>query len=159
MCALPVFAWSIYSYLYAFPGFVLRLSAWDLIGTISYALAFDLIESLIITFPFILLAIVLPGRIYRKRFVSLTAVLVIVSSIWIVYSNYHQINLADLNASQLLVALGEFVISAAIPVFLVTRYKRLEGYLLRLVERVSVLVYIYSALACAGLLIVVIRNI
>ena len=158
MCALPVFAWAIVSYLYAFPGFVLRLTIWDLIGTASYMLAFAMLESWIITAPFVLLAIILPAPLLKDRFVVFTAIIVVVSSIWIMYANYHQINLADWDLVQSWPTLVLYLVSLAIPVMLVTRTKRLEEMVESAIQRVAVLVYVYAALACVGFLVILIRN-
>ncbi len=158
MCALPVFAWAIFSYLYAFPGFVLRLTTWDLIGTASYTLAFALIESFIVTLPFMLLAIILPARWFKDRLVVLTAIIVIITSIWMMYANYWIINLAEWDWAQNLPILALYLLSLAIPIGLAWRYKRIEELVQVIVQRVAVLVYVYTALACLGIIIILIRN-
>jgi hypothetical protein len=158
LCAFPIFVWAIFSYLYAFPGYVLRLSVWDLIGTASYTLAFALVESLVIMVPFVLLAVILPAPFFKDRGIALTAIIVFISSIWIAYANYHQINLGDWDVSQSLPGVLLYLISIAIPIALVIRWKRINDLFQAFIQRLAVLVYIYAALACLGVLIVLFRN-
>ncbi|HZQ07263.1 MAG TPA: hypothetical protein VFD70_11855, partial [Anaerolineae bacterium] len=75
-CVVPVFAWALLSYLDAFPGFILRMSIWDLLGSISYVLAIALIESIIFLIPILLLAILFPSRFLKNHFVSIGSLVV-----------------------------------------------------------------------------------
>jgi hypothetical protein len=158
VCALPVFAWAIFSYLYAFPEFVLRMSIWDLVGTASYTLAYALLESLVITVPLILMAAILPARFFKHHFVAFSSVIVIVSSIWIMYANYHLIDFSDWDLSEILRVLLIYLLSLAIPIALILRYNRIEQIVQAIVQRVAVLVYIYAGLACIGFIIILARN-
>ncbi len=54
--------------------------------------------------------------------------------------------------------LALYVISIAIPLALVLRYKRFEGIVQAIIQRVTVLAYVYVALACIGVIIVFVRN-
>lgn len=159
VCALPIFLWAFYSFLYAFPGFVLQLSVWDLIGTLSYTLAFALIESLVVSIPFLLLAILLPAWLFKDRMVVLTALIIGISSLWMIYANYHLINLAEVDFIPTLPSLALYLLSLALPITLVLRSTRVERFVQAVVQRVAVLVYVYAALASVGVVIIIIRNI
>ena len=158
-CALPVFAWAIISYLYALPGFVVRLSIWDIIGTASYVLTLALFESLLLTVPFLLVAVVLPSHLFKDRFVALSSVIVLVSSLWMMYANYYRIDLASWDTNQVLTSLTLYLLTLAIPIALVLRYKRFEGTIQKFTQRVAVLVYFYVGLAAIGVVVILIRNI
>jgi hypothetical protein len=158
VCALPVFFWAILSYFYAFPGYVLRLTVWDLIGAASYVLAYALLASLIITAPFLLAAIILPARLFKAHAVVLTAIIILVTSVWMMYANYHQVNLANLDYVQSLPSILFYILSVVVPIALVLRIRRLYEIVQAFVTRLTVLIYIYTTLACLGLLIVIVRN-
>jgi hypothetical protein len=146
------------SYLDAFPGFALRFNTWDLIGTAAYTLAFALLESLILLLPLILAAVLLPPRIFRDRFLSLGATVIIVSSIWIMVANAQRIEILALGLRSLLLPFTLYLLSLAIPVALIVRIRSIEIWIQAVVSRFSVLAYFYVALACLGLVIVVLRS-
>ncbi|HZQ05481.1 MAG TPA: hypothetical protein VFD70_02805 [Anaerolineae bacterium] len=158
VCVIPIFVWALISYFYAVPGFVLRFSIWDLVGTASYILAFALIESIVILLPFILLAAILPSRFFKDHFTALASSIILISSAWVMVANYQDINFADWNLAQFLPFLLLYLISIAIPILVILRSKRIEQIIQALIRQVSVLGYVYVALACISVLIVIIRN-
>jgi hypothetical protein len=144
--------------LYAFPGFVLRLNVWDLVGTVSYTLAFALFESLVLLVPFVLLAVLLPARFFKARFIALSSIIIIISSLWMMYANYYRIDFTGWDMTEALKNLSLYALSLAIPIALVIRNPRLEQIVQALIQRVAVLAYVYVALGCIGVIIVFIRN-
>lgn len=157
-CVLPVFLWAILSYLDAFPGFALRLTIWDLIGTASYVLGFALLESILLLLPWVLLAAILPHRVFKDRFVALASIVILISSAWMMYANYHLLNFARLARQEWITGGFLYFITLAIPIALVVRSKRVERLVQALIQRVAVLAYIYVALGCLAILIVILRN-
>jgi hypothetical protein len=144
--------------LYDFPGFALRLTAWDLIGTASYVLAFALLESAAVAAPFVLLAAILPAKFREEHYVALSSAVIIISSVWMAYANYH---LIDFSAPGLKALLPEFVlylISIVLPIALILRSRRIERAIQAILQRVAALVLVYAAFGCLGVVIVVIRN-
>jgi hypothetical protein len=157
-CALPVFAWAVLTYLYALPGFLVRLNLWDTIGTASYPLAFALIESLVLLAPLVVAAAVLPPRLFKDHFVAISTAIVFVSSGWMMRANYLRIDLAGLDTAQVGAILAQYLVSLVIPIVLIVRFKRIEQIIQTIIERVSVLVYLYLGLGCIAFIIVVLRN-
>ena len=109
--ALPVFAWAILTYLYALPGFLVRLDLWDVIGTASYPLAFALFESLVLVAPFVLLAAILPSRFFKDHFVAFSAAIILVSSGWMMRANYLRLDLASADMTQAVTGLTLYALS------------------------------------------------
>jgi hypothetical protein len=107
--------------------------------------------------PFVLLAIILPARLFKDHVIVLTAIIVLISSIWMIYANYHQINLGDWDVVESLPLELLYLLSIAFPIILVLRWKRIEDMVQGFVQRLALLVYIYAALACLGVLIVLFR--
>ena len=106
-----------------------------------------------------LLAVVLPARFFKNHLIAFSTVIILISSVWMMYDNYHQVDLAALGMAHTLRDLALYLVSLAIPIALVVRFKRVEEIIQIVVQRVAVLVYIYAALACFGVIIVLIRNI
>jgi hypothetical protein len=52
-----------------------------------------------------------------------------------------------------------YLLTLAIPIALVLRYKRFEGTIQKFTLRVAVLVYFYVGLAAIGVVVILIRNI
>jgi hypothetical protein len=157
-CALPVFAWAIVSYLYALPGFLVRLSLWDTIGTASYPLAFALIESLVLLTTLVLLAAILPRRFLKDHFVAFGSAVVLVSSGWMMRANYLRIDLGGMDRVHLLMYLALYAVSLVISILILVRFERVEQTLVSIIDRMAVLTYFYLALGLVALVIVLIRN-
>lgn len=158
-CVIPVFAWALLVYIDQLPALILRLSIGEIIGVTSYIFALALIESLILIVPVIVLTLLLPARFFKQHFVAVGSVIILISSIWLMYANHNDSYDAEWTTVQLLVILAAYLGSLAIPVALVLRFKRVEEIIQAIMERLAVLAYIYVALACLALVVVAIRNI
>jgi len=150
--------WALISYFYAVPGFVLRFSIWELIGTASYILSFALIESIVILLPFVLLAAILPARFFKNHFAALASSIILVSSAWVMVANYRDIDFSEWDWVQFFPFLLLYLVSIALPIILIFHFKRVEQIIQAIIRQVSVLGYAYVALACISVVIVIIRN-
>ncbi len=146
------------SFLDAFPGYALRFSFWDLLAMASYTLAFVLIESLVILLPVILLAVILPPWILKDHFSARGSTLIFISSIWMMFANYQRVDLSEWKIAQYLGALSLYVLSLVIAFVLLERFKRIDQIMQAVMKRLAVLAYFYVALACLGIIIILIRN-
>ena len=140
------------------PGFILRLNYWDLVGTASYTLAFALVESLIIFLPFLVLAVILPARLLKNRFVTTSSIIVLISSFWMMYANAHRIDFTSWGAADAWLPLSAYLLSLAIPIAAAVRSSQVERIVQAIVARLAVLSYVYVALGCLGVIIVLVRN-
>ncbi len=147
------------SFLDAFPGFALRFSLWDLLGMASYTLAYVLFESLVILLPVILLAVILPSWILRDHFFARGSALVFISAIWMMFANYQRADLAGGHTAQYIVALALYVLSLVLAFILFERFKRIDQVMQTVMKNLAVLAYFYVALACLGIIIIIIRNV
>ncbi len=127
-------------------------------GTAGYTLAFALLESLVILAPIVLLAVILPSRLFKEHFVAFGSTIVVISSIWMMLANYQRYDFSGIQVTQFLPVLALYLISIALPIVLIVRYKRFEQLVQAIVQRVAVLAYVYVALACVGVIIVLLRN-
>ncbi len=155
---MPVFVWAILSYLDALPGLVLSFTVWDVIGTASYTLAFALLESLILLVLLVLLAFILPGRLLRNHFEAVGSMLVLITAVWVMVTNWLRLNPAHwMNAGHLPLWVL-YLLSIVVPGLLTARSNRLERAVQAVIRRSAVLAYVYVALGCLGMAVVLLRN-
>lgn len=159
ICSFPVHIWSIYNLLDEVPGWILRLSAWELTGAIGYVLAFTLFESVVVFLGVMLLGVMLPSRWLRNKFVPLASVVVLLASIGSI-SLYLRGSTPDLWGPRKFVFAGSiFVASTGVAYILVQRLPGLERTIPAIVDRLTVLVFVYVFFDLISVLMAIIRNV
>jgi hypothetical protein len=158
-CAFPVHVWTIVSVMREIPAWVLRLSAWQLVGVISYALMVALLESVLLLIGLLVLKTLLPTSVFDDGFVSQAGMLVLLISGWAVTAHYNYDVIRLWGMRQL--ALWGLVCLASVGIGygLIRRFKRLEGLFRAIIERVSVLSFIYLFADLVAVMVVIIRNV
>ena len=158
-CVFPVHVWTIINVLREVPAWVLRLSAWQLVGVISYALLVALVESVLLAVALVVLGVILPQPVFGDGYVAQASMAVLVTSAWAVvaHDNTDVIRLWGLRQFALwgIIYLGSIAAGYA----LVRTVKRLERALHAIVERVSTLSYVYVAADLVAIIVVIVRNI
>jgi len=154
-----VHIWLFYIILNQLPSWILRMSAFDVAGMISYSLAFALFESLLIAGGLALLALFLPRGMISDRFASWGSALVLVGSIWTAVAQNKYEFIYTWGFRHLLPWLALCALSIVLVWLLLLRFPRLEKLFLGLMERIQVLVAIYFAFDLIGIIIVLVRNI
>jgi hypothetical protein len=77
-CIFPIHIWITIVFLYNFPSLILKANLLQIMSVLSYSLVFALLESLILFGILVLLAAILPKRLFRERFVILGSLLALV---------------------------------------------------------------------------------
>ena len=158
-CVFFIHVWSIISVLREVPAWVLRLRFWDLIGVIAYTQVYALAESMVVFLVLIIIAAILPAKLFRDKLVALGTMVVLVTSIWFVLAHYNDEAIRLWGAKQFLPVLLTFLVSILIPYVLIQRYQKLEDTISAIVARLAVLAYVYVFLDVISIFIIVIRNI
>lgn len=153
-CAVPVFSWTIFWFLHRMPGWLPFLAPWRILGIFAYTQAFALLESLSILLVLILMAAILPVRLFRRKFVAVGTALMMSAALWIACG---QIILID-NPNRLPLWAALALAFTLLSCVLVHRYPRLEQFLSSLADRLTVFLYLYVPLGLLGLVVVVSRN-
>ena len=156
--ALPVFAWSILNVLREMPSWVLRLNTWDLVGVIAYTQAFALIETLAVLVTVILIAAVLPAKLFRDHFVAVGSSLVFVAAVWAIAYHLSPVDVTDMARQQLLLVGLASATSITLVYGVVTHSSRIETLVQSATERVSVLSFIYAGIGALSLFLIITRN-
>lgn len=157
-CAFPIHIWAIPRLLNEVPAWLVRLSAWDLIGAIAYTLAFTLVETVVVFLILMSLGIVLPARVLRDRLAAQGSMIVFLSSVWAALAH---LGLAVLwsNRRLFLAWLLAVLASLAVAYLMIHRSKRLEKVIIALVDRLVPISYIFTCLDIFSIIIIVIRNV
>jgi hypothetical protein len=155
--ALPVFFWSLIVFIYNIPSMVLRLSAWDILGILSYDETYALIETVIVLVFWLVLSAVLPGILLRNKFLALSTTTILVSAAWMMVANYKNFSY-NWKLNEALFWLSLYLLSVAVPYALVQRFRRISELAQALARRIALLAYIYVGLGCLGVFVVIMRN-
>lgn len=158
-CILPVFFWSIINVLYEVPAWILRLSTWDLLGVIAYTQAFALVESVVIFLLILALALVLPRRFFREKFLALTATIMTISTIWLILAHYNDQVIRQWGLKQFLLWFLVIGFTIMVAYILVLRFEKVGVVVDAVYRRLSSLSFFYLFIGVIGLTIVVVRNI
>lgn len=158
-CTLPVFIWSIINMLKEIPAWILRMSTWDLVGAISYTQAFALIESIIVFLLILVLALILPERFFRNKFLTLTAMIVSISTFWFALAHYNVESIRTWKMNQFLMWAVIFGSTLILSYVMVQRFEKMGVAIDTVVKSVSLLSFLYMFIGLMGLIIVVVRNI
>lgn len=151
--------WSIYNMLEQIPAWILRLGYWDLAGVISYTLVFALIESLIVILFLIILAAVLPARIFKDKFVAISSAFIFLAAAWIVPIHLYEKSIRSWGIKGMLPLLVLAGISFGVSYALVMYSNKFEIYVNRFMQRVTVLAYVYVFIDLIAVIIIVSRNV
>ncbi len=156
--AFPVHVWAIINILDFLPAWLLRLSAWELAGVISYPLVDALLESGVLWLVLVALAFVLPRKWLADKIVALSSVLVWLLAAWAVLVQFIFGRILQWGPAQLVPGTLLVVFSFGLVIWLVHRYEQLEGWIKRLVQGLVVLTYFYLFFDLLGLVVIIIRN-
>jgi hypothetical protein len=157
-CVFPIHAWSIFTVINEVPAWILRLDVFDLLGMLAYTQAFALIESLLVTAALLLVGFVLPRQLLSDRMVSQGSLLILVGTVWTIAIHAFDSVIRQWGAVQFLPWLVAGLVSLVLPYFLTKHLPKLNGLMRSLVQRLSVLSFVYAVLGAAGLVVILLRN-
>ncbi|MCJ7537141.1 MAG: hypothetical protein WA997_05425 [Anaerolineales bacterium] len=151
--------WAIINILRAVPSWILSRTIWEMIGIMSYPLAFALLESILFLIGLIILAVVLPRKILRDNFIamgSLTALLATLGMILAhLYGEDFGIWLVRDFGKYLLLLIGLVLVSWVAVYY----FKRLAKTIESVVNRLTPLSTVYLAVDILAVFVILIRNI
>lgn len=157
--ALPIHLWSIFVLLHEAPGWILRLSLWELIGAVAYTQAFALFESILLVLFLAALSLLIPAKLYRHKFIAQSTSFLLITTIWLILFRLFEDKIDAWGTAPLILLVLVYFVSLGIFTFLVLRSARFEKALIAFVQRASVLVFIYVMVDVISIFIIVFRNI
>jgi hypothetical protein len=158
VCVIPVHVWLVINFLDQARGIAIRVSTWDFLGVIAYILTFALVESLVVFLAILLIAFILPSRIFRSKFVALSSIVILVATGWFVYLQYHDEYIQGRQFVPLAVWGFSFIVVLASSIFLIHRSRKLEKTFFSLAQRLAILSILYIFVDMLGVTIIILRN-
>lgn len=151
--------WAIINILRAIPSWILSRTIWEMIGIISYPLAFALLESIVFLIGLVVLAAIFPGKLLRESFVAQGSLAGLLATLGMVLAHLYGKDFGIWSVSgfgiYVLVLIGIILISWILIYF----FKRLKNVVESIAERLTPLSTVYLTLNISSLVVVVIRNI
>jgi hypothetical protein len=158
-CVFPVHVWTIINVLREVPAWVLRLSAWELFGVVSYALLVALLEGLLLSVGLVALGTLLPRSLLGDGFVAQATMVVLLTSIWAVVAHRNTEVIRLWGLRQFALAGMVYSISIGLGYGLIRCFERLRSVLNSIVERLSVLSFVYVFADLLAVAVVIVRNV
>jgi hypothetical protein len=157
-CAFPIHVWAILCLLNEVPAWLMRLSAWELIGATAYTLAFALLETVIVFLILISLGIILPAKVLRDKFVALGSTMVFLGSVWAVIAHHGRVPLWS--NSRLLLTWLILLLASLVTSYLIIHWnQKAEKAITSFVERLVPICYLYIFVDILSVIIIVLRNV
>ncbi len=138
---------------YDLPSWALRMDLWELAGVVAYTFSFALIEAMLLTLPFMLIAFFLPARWREVHWFGLSAVAMLTATLVAialqVTDQFQQV--------EKLVAMLWLALNVGLGFFLVRKPDWSRG-LQSFTERLIPLVVLFVSLDIVSLIVVLVRN-
>lgn len=153
--AVPIHLWVLLLLAASLPQWLLRLTPVQLIGSISYSLAFALLETLIVFAVVVALLFILPRRLVGSEPIPLAAVavsLTLLLMVWIILTPFAQ-------QARLLAGFAVYLVLLAAGVILLRRNPKLARWIAAIVDRLIPLALLYIFLDILGVIVVIVRNV
>lgn len=157
------FSWTLYRMFWQIQSWLFTVSLGVVLVLAAYALAFALIESVIVMGLMVFLSLLLPARVFKAQFVAQASA---VFSIIVLGAVALQRNLALFNKLALIELIAYpllfftlVIILAFVFSFLFKRFSALPALINTLADRMIVFSYIYIPLGLFSLAVVIFRNI
>lgn len=158
-CVFIIHVWAIISVLREVPAWVLRLNYWDLIGVIAYTQLYALAESIVVFLVLIIIAAILPAKLFRDKLVALGTMVVLITSIWFVFAHYYDHVIRLWGIKQFLLILLPFFATILVPYLLIQRYQKIADIIVNIAGRIAILSIVYVLISVISIVIIFIRNI
>jgi hypothetical protein len=150
--------WAIINILRAVPSWILSRTIWEMIGIISYPLAFALLESAVFLIGLVILAVILPGKLLRESFAAQGSLAGLLATLGMVLGHLYGKDFGIWSVrgfSKYLLILVGIVIASWILIYFL---KRLRSVIESIAERLSPLSTVYLALDLLAVIIIIVRN-
>ena len=157
-CVFPVHLWTVINMLREVPAWVLRLSSWQLVGVVSYALMVALVESLLLLAGLVIVGIALPRAVLDDSFVAQASMAALLTSVWAVVAHYNDQAIRLWGLRQFALWGMVYLASILLAYGLIRRFEQLKRVLNALVEGLSVLSFLYVFADLLSVTVVIVRN-
>lgn len=156
--SLFVYSWTMLWFFWRLPGWLYFLSLPEILTNVAYMFMTNLLESTALLVGIVLLAVLLPQRLFSSAFVTRGVCVAVVGLGYMMYLAF-QFGDRDDYPTQLVRLIPLVFLSSLVLAFLIGK----AGFLRRVIEnfadRATVLLYVLLALSLVSTLVVIFRNI
>lgn len=157
-----VFSWSIVGFLYQLPAILLFMNFGDILGTLSYRLAFALLESLLVVAVLALLSALLPPAALKRGFAHKAFLIILTAAVAsTLFEDYYPVwMLSDPGPAPYRPAaacVGVSGLVLAVLLLLMRLRPELGGAIDSILRRTSLFAYVYIPLGGLSLILVALR--
>ena len=157
-----VYSFTIFRMLFQIPSWMYSHTKTDVLLLAVYVFAAALIESLLVLLFILAANLLLPGKIFRDKFIAQGSILVLGCTTWALVLKYYIdiFSLRGLRDVSLLVFLFviSLIFSLVISSMLLNRYQRVKTILEELSDRMIVFAWIYVPVGVLSTVIVLVRR-
>ena len=157
-CVFPIHVWSIINILRTVPSWILSMDIWQLIGVIAYTQAFALLESIIVFLILLFLAIILPAKWLRDRFVAQVCMAVFLATAWAILAHFYGQNYGIWVIKRFLLSMVPLLVLIIVFSILIYRFKSLQKIIDAFVEHLLVLSFLYVGIDILSIMVILFRN-
>jgi hypothetical protein len=157
------FTWSLYRLFNQLPSWLFYMNLGEVLVLVAYVLVYALAESLLILVFLLVIAFLLPEKVFRRYFIPQGTLIALVIGAAAIYFQNNFSLLADLDSARGWLAVG---IALAVLLLLLlgsalifNRFKLPGRLITRLGEQMTIFFYIYAPISLLSLTIVLFRNI
>jgi hypothetical protein len=156
--ALIVYTWTLLWFFWKVPSWLYFLNAGEILTTLAYSLATNLLESIVVMCGLLFLALILPGKWFRDVFVARGASLAMAGLAYMIFlaNQFNNKNAYPTLSLQAWTVLLAAVLIAAL-VYLFGRIALLRKVLEVVADRMSIFTYILVPLSVISVLVVAFR--
>ncbi len=160
-CAFPIHIWSYLNILNETAAQTISLSMLDLAGTIAYTLTFTLVETGLIFICFLGIFTLLSTKFLRRDLVILTTLWLWTTAFWLAlfhYQNYKNRVVEEVEPTFLILWIISYLLMLGLANYSFRKWAIVRQYIERLLEKLTVLTFIYLFVDLISIIIVFSRN-
>ena len=151
-----LYGWTSITFSWKVPSWLYVLSLGEIVSIVSYSLASNLLECTTLLFIFLLLALLLPSKWLRDKFIIRASIMTYILTFWAAAFNLSTlIQLPTTNDLILFAVMACLTLGMAI--MIAERVSSFRKFLFSLASRLTVFLYLWIPLSALGILVVVFR--
>jgi hypothetical protein len=159
-CSFPIFVWAIANVLASVSQWLLRLTLWETLGASAYILGYAFLESLVIFIVALVIALILPARVFERTYTPMTLVVLTLTMGYFIFLDLTQEKqLLAGNFTQAGVALAAYLVLVGLAIVFLRRSERVMRLLNGFIDRLMPLTVLYALIGLAGVMLVLYRNV
>lgn len=153
-----IYSWSVISFFNYLPGWMLYLDGWTIAGVFAYSQVFTLFESLLALGLLVLVAALLPRRLFRERFVAQGVAAFLLAAACAAALHFTG-TIPLWPSKRLIFGAAAYLLGVAAAGLALHKFTRIKALIESLVDRLVVLVYLYLPLVAVSAVIILVRNV